>query len=208
MTHPPKSSNVPNVNQPYQSKQFVIHRVSKQQRMTFKRPIPQKNSFTFVQNTYQEGIGVTCINFQHKNSAKHISKYDLIKVLHLSQPQACKVLNCSMSTLKRKFYQMKNELGMDKWPQYFQEVRHLPIFEYMYPMSLNFILNHDGHEEGEEENNNKMDLSSISSSSLSRRKVHFSEPQKENASSFSNLPNARTFQTDNHSSSFSNQNIH
>ncbi|EFC40154.1 predicted protein [Naegleria gruberi] len=78
---------------------------------------------------------------KHERRNKLITRKEMIKVLHLSQNQACKVLNCSLSTLKRRFYQLKDEIGLDRWPQYFKEVRHLPIFNQMYPMSLEFILN-------------------------------------------------------------------
>ncbi|EFC39888.1 predicted protein [Naegleria gruberi] len=72
---------------------------------------------------------------------KLIAKYDLLRVLHLPQTLASQVLGCSFSTLKRRFYESKEDLGIEKWPQFYQEVRHLPIFEYIYPMSLTFILN-------------------------------------------------------------------
>ena len=73
-----------------------------------------------------------------------LAKDNLIKVLHLSQVQACRVLGCSLSTLKRRFGEVKQELGMEKWPSYYDDVRHLPIFPKLYPMSLQFIMNeHD-----------------------------------------------------------------
>ena len=68
----------------------------------------------------------------------------MLQVLHLSQQQACKALNCSLSTLKRRFYELKDEFGLERWPQYFFEIRHLPIFSKVYPMSFYFLLNHDG----------------------------------------------------------------
>ncbi|KAG2385733.1 hypothetical protein C9374_002882 [Naegleria lovaniensis] len=40
-----------------------------------------------------------------------------------------------------RFYELKDELGMDKWPQFYDEIRHLPIFPFVYPMSFKFILN-------------------------------------------------------------------
>jgi len=46
-----------------------------------------------------------------------------------------------MSTLKRKFYAIKNELGLQQWPQNFTELRHHPIFPKMYPLSINFVMN-------------------------------------------------------------------
>ncbi|KAF0974661.1 hypothetical protein FDP41_006135 [Naegleria fowleri] len=72
-----------------------------------------------------------------------LTKDQIIRVLHLSQTQACKILGCSISTLKRRFGELKHELGMEKWPSYFDDVRHLPIFPQLYPMSLSFILNED-----------------------------------------------------------------
>ncbi|KAG2378406.1 hypothetical protein C9374_008549 [Naegleria lovaniensis] len=102
------NTRVPNVNK---KSKTLIQGISKQRFLALKPRPSQHASITFIQNQYEEGIGITCVNFQHKNAAKHISKHDMIKVLHLSQIQACKILNCSMSTLKRKFYQMKTELG-------------------------------------------------------------------------------------------------
>lgn len=72
---------------------------------------------------------------------KSIEKSDILKVLHLSQYQASIVLGCSPSTLKRRFGEVKNELGLSRWPYRFYEMRHLPIFPKVYPMSLDFILN-------------------------------------------------------------------
>ncbi|EFC48387.1 predicted protein [Naegleria gruberi] len=40
-----------------------------------------------------------------------ISKQEMIKVLHLPQTQASSILGCSLSTLKRRFYELKEELG-------------------------------------------------------------------------------------------------
>ena len=65
----------------------------------------------------------------------------MLQVLHLSQIQACKQLDCSLSTLKRRFYELKDGFGLERWPQYFFEIRHLPVFAKLYPMSLSFILN-------------------------------------------------------------------
>ncbi|KAG2378404.1 hypothetical protein C9374_008547 [Naegleria lovaniensis] len=72
-----------------------------------------------------------------------LTKHQIIRVLHLSQAQACKILGCSISTLKRRFGELKHELGMEKWPSYFDDVRHLPVFPQLYPMSLSYILNEE-----------------------------------------------------------------
>jgi len=72
---------------------------------------------------------------------ENISRQDMLRVLHLSQSMACTQLKCSLSTLKRRFYELKEEFGLEKWPQYYHEIRHLPIFQRIYPMSLKFILN-------------------------------------------------------------------
>ena len=72
---------------------------------------------------------------------RKLSKKELLTVLHLPQTKACVALGCSISTLKRRFYELKVELGLEKWPQYFHEIRHLPIFPDIYPMSMRFILN-------------------------------------------------------------------
>ncbi|EFC40268.1 predicted protein [Naegleria gruberi] len=72
-----------------------------------------------------------------------ISDREIMQVLHLPQMQACKILNCSLSTLKRRFYELKDGFGLDRWPNNLLVARHLPIFKKIYPMSLDFILNHD-----------------------------------------------------------------
>jgi len=75
------------------------------------------------------------------NKRKNISKRELLQVLHLPQTQACSLLRCSLSTLKRRFYELKDEFGIDRWPQYMEDIRHLPIFPKIYPLSMTFILN-------------------------------------------------------------------
>ena len=70
-----------------------------------------------------------------------IEKSEMLRVLHLPQTQASVVLGCSISTLKRRFYEMKDDLGISKWPQFYEEIRHLPIFSEVYPLSIEFILN-------------------------------------------------------------------
>jgi len=36
---------------------------------------------------------------------------------------------------------MKDDLGISKWPQFYEEIRHLPIFSKVYPLSIEYILN-------------------------------------------------------------------
>ncbi|KAL9645001.1 hypothetical protein ABK040_004494 [Willaertia magna] len=86
----------------------------------------------------------------HKKKYKRsvvVDKEELLRVLHLPQTTASFVLGCSLSTLKRRFYELKDELQMDKWPQFYHEIRHLEIFPYVYPMSLKFILNRNNKRE-------------------------------------------------------------
>ena len=99
-----------------------------------------------------DNIKLKFVNFtlqEEPKKKKYLKKFgditteDILMVLHLSQFQACKVLSCSLSSLKRRFYEVKKGLGLERWPQYFEEIRHLPVFSRIYPMSLTFILNHD-----------------------------------------------------------------
>ncbi|EFC40340.1 predicted protein [Naegleria gruberi] len=82
-------------------------------------------------------------SFNSVEKKRVISEKEILGVLHLSQQKACKQLNCSLSTLKRRFYELKDGFGLERWPQYFFEIRHLPIFKKIYPMNLQFILNSD-----------------------------------------------------------------
>ena len=70
-----------------------------------------------------------------------IEERDLLRVLHLPQTQACSSLGCSLSTLKRRFYELKDKIGIDKWPQFYNDIRHLEAFPHIYPMSLEFVMN-------------------------------------------------------------------
>jgi len=107
---------------------------------TCPKPIDSKFEFDFV---LQDNELVRA----SKKLKSLISKEDIVRVLHLPQTQACNVLGCSLSTLKRRFYDVKGDLDIEKWPQCYNDVRHLPIFSRMYPMSLQFILNtHDRSE--------------------------------------------------------------
>ncbi|EFC42932.1 Hypothetical protein NAEGRDRAFT_80184 [Naegleria gruberi] len=76
-----------------------------------------------------------------KRSVDSISKDELLRVLHLTQQQASTILGCSVSTIKRRFYGLRNELGLTKWPNNYFEYSHMKLFEEIYPLSLNFILN-------------------------------------------------------------------
>lgn len=56
---------------------------------------------------------------------------------------------CSLSTLKRRFYALKDEIGIETWPQFFKDIRHLKCFSQIYPMSLSFITHPEMREEKE-----------------------------------------------------------
>jgi len=77
----------------------------------------------------------------NKNRRRVIQKSEMLRVLHLSQTQASHVLGCSLSTLKRRFYELKDELQLQKWPQFYDEFCNLPIFRHVYPMSVQYITN-------------------------------------------------------------------
>ncbi|EFC41434.1 predicted protein [Naegleria gruberi] len=112
---------------------------------TKKGKIQSASDCQFVWKRVDTNFGVFFLEkdleFRSKRKTTDISKQELIKVLHLSQRQAAKSLNCTLSTLKRRFYNLKEEFGMSTWPKTFKEISHLPIYQKMYPMSLNFILN-------------------------------------------------------------------
>ncbi|KAG2392407.1 hypothetical protein C9374_012659 [Naegleria lovaniensis] len=76
-----------------------------------------------------------------------IEKKHMLEVLHMPQTQASAVLKCSLSTLKRRFYALKDEIGIETWPQFFKDIRHLKCFPQIYPMSLSFIMNSEMREE-------------------------------------------------------------
>nr|CAG4710801.1 unnamed protein product [Naegleria fowleri] len=97
-------------------------------------PSPYETHVLFMSNEHASSSSL------HKRKTL-ISKSELLRVLHLPQTQASTVLKCSLSTLKRRFYELKDELGMEKWPQFYDEIRHLPIFPLVYPMSFQFIFN-------------------------------------------------------------------
>jgi len=78
-----------------------------------------------------------------------VPKSNLLRVIHLTQTKACHVLGCSMSTLKRRFYELKQDLEMERWPQFFSEINKLKIFPQIYPMSMQFILNETNRGEKE-----------------------------------------------------------
>jgi hypothetical protein len=53
------------------------------------------------------------ISKKHENSNKiKLGRYDILRVLMYPQPVAAKELGVSISTLKRRYY----ELGMTRWP--------------------------------------------------------------------------------------------
>ncbi|KAG2392123.1 hypothetical protein C9374_012375 [Naegleria lovaniensis] len=80
---------------------------------------------------------------KRKRTCNSITKEELLSVLHLSQTQACQVLGCSVSTVKRRFYDLKDEIGISHWPKdYFElAIHNKKVFQKIYPMSLSFILN-------------------------------------------------------------------
>ncbi|KAG2392374.1 hypothetical protein C9374_012626 [Naegleria lovaniensis] len=72
---------------------------------------------------------------------------EMLSVLHLTQLQACKVLGCSVSTVKRRFSELKQHIGLSQWPKDYFELENSELFKKIYPLSLYFILNHDEEEE-------------------------------------------------------------
>ncbi|KAG2394012.1 hypothetical protein C9374_003776 [Naegleria lovaniensis] len=76
-----------------------------------------------------------------RRTSSSITKEEMLSVLHLSQHQACQVLGCSLSTVKRRFYDLKNEIGIHKWPKDYFELMDTTLFAKIYPLSLQFILN-------------------------------------------------------------------
>ncbi|EFC41433.1 predicted protein [Naegleria gruberi] len=86
-----------------------------------------------------------------KRKTSDISKQEILKVLHLTQRQACKQLGCTLSTMKRRFYELKSDLGLKCWPQNYNEICNLPIFPKIYPLSLSFILNASNDETSKSE---------------------------------------------------------
>ena len=115
--------------------------VKKNQPSPTKSTTHPSNEFSFVLKRVSIGNKFIEGNKRKKTKNRIISNKEMIKVLHLSQQQASKQLGCSLSTLKRRFYELKDGLGLNCWPTYFHEIRHLPIFQKIYPMSLQFILN-------------------------------------------------------------------
>ncbi|KAG2370686.1 hypothetical protein C9374_014317, partial [Naegleria lovaniensis] len=77
-----------------------------------------------------------------RRAVSSITKHEMLQVLHLTQQKASQILGCSLSTVKRRFYELKDEIGLNKWPQDYLELMHLEVFQKIYPMSLHFILNH------------------------------------------------------------------
>ncbi|KAL9649736.1 hypothetical protein ABK040_009551 [Willaertia magna] len=84
---------------------------------------------------------------QSRNTFKVIEKAIMLKMLHLSQSSAAYLLNVSMSTLKRRFYDLKEDLQMDRWPQFYEDFANNPNFNYIYPMRIPFILNESNRDE-------------------------------------------------------------
>nr|CAG4715614.1 unnamed protein product [Naegleria fowleri] len=74
-----------------------------------------------------------------KRTSSSITKEEMLSVLHLSQHQACQVLGCSLSTVKRRFYDLKNEIGLCKWPKDYFTLIDTKLFAKIYPLSLQSI---------------------------------------------------------------------
>ncbi|KAG2379293.1 hypothetical protein C9374_007432 [Naegleria lovaniensis] len=55
-------------------------------------------------------------NDDHRSNFVRIDEEQIRKVFHLTQRQAASFLGVSLSTLKRRFYEMRDSLKMDKWP--------------------------------------------------------------------------------------------
>ncbi|KAG2388853.1 hypothetical protein C9374_000292 [Naegleria lovaniensis] len=56
------------------------------------------------------------VETKHRKTFMSIDVIAMRSCLHLNQKEAAKKLNVSLSTLKRRFYEMRHELGCDKWP--------------------------------------------------------------------------------------------
>nr|CAG4717802.1 unnamed protein product [Naegleria fowleri] len=56
------------------------------------------------------------VETKHRKTFMSIDVVAMKSCLHLNQKEAAKKLNVSLSTLKRRFYEMRHELGCDKWP--------------------------------------------------------------------------------------------
>lgn len=91
-------------------------------------------------------VDASMIGKRGKRSVDSITDDEMIRLLHLTQQQACNVLGCSLSTLKRKFYQIKEKIGIDKWPHNYLDYRKYDFFENFYPLSLKYILNNTERE--------------------------------------------------------------
>lgn len=53
---------------------------------------------------------------QRRSSFKEIPIQSIVQHLHLSQRDAAKSLGVSVSTLKRRFYSVRDQIGIEKWP--------------------------------------------------------------------------------------------
>ncbi|KAG2378364.1 hypothetical protein C9374_008507 [Naegleria lovaniensis] len=96
----------------------------------------KKTSVSFVSRNGEE-------QKKTRRAQASITKEEILRVLHLSQTQACNQIGCSLSTLKRRFYELKDDMGLQRWPQFYEEIKDLPIFPQVYPMCLEFILNRE-----------------------------------------------------------------
>ncbi|KAL0485986.1 hypothetical protein AKO1_012293 [Acrasis kona] len=73
-------------------------------------------SFTFVDSC------PTSIKKKSKSRRVQVDTKQILECMHLSQNEACKELNISLSTLKRRYY----ELNIGKWPNHKQDSKQKP----------------------------------------------------------------------------------
>ncbi|KAF0978503.1 hypothetical protein FDP41_002323 [Naegleria fowleri] len=90
-----------------------------------------------------------------KRSSQCISLKEILSVLHLTQHQACKLLGCSVSTVKRRFSDLKDQIGLTQWPKDYFDLEGSVLFKKIYPLSLNFILNEEEDDSLQESNANE-----------------------------------------------------
>jgi len=63
---------------------------------------------------------------EHRSNFVRIDEEQIRKVFHLTQRQAAASLGVSLSTLKRRFYEMRESLGIDKWPTMANDMGDMP----------------------------------------------------------------------------------
>jgi len=75
---------------------------------------PSNISSISLSNHSQQAISIG--NSQRRSSYKEIPVEMIVQYLHLPQKDAAKALKVSVSTLKRRFYSVREQIGIDKWP--------------------------------------------------------------------------------------------